>query len=144
LPRWFNPTVLPQYNGESNLREFLLKYEAAIEATGGGSACKAKALILALKGLAQQWYTNLPNGYIYSWEQLRLELATGFRAVKPDKVTSCNFHDLNQGSSTLQDYMLPIIKLRAKATHVAKPSIIDMALRGLNLGPCVEYLRGTS
>jgi len=82
LPRWFNPAVLPQYNGESNLREFLLKYEAAIEATGGGSACKAKALILALKGLAQQWYTNLPNGYIYSWEQLRLELATGSNSIR--------------------------------------------------------------
>jgi len=43
-----NPAVLPQFDGESDLKEFLLKYEATIEVAGGGSACKAKALVLAL------------------------------------------------------------------------------------------------
>ena len=49
----FNPAILPQYDGDSNPREFLLKYEAAVEATGGGTACKVKALVLSLRGLAQ-------------------------------------------------------------------------------------------
>jgi len=39
---------LPQFDGESNPKEFLLKYKATIEAAGGGTACKAKALILTL------------------------------------------------------------------------------------------------
>jgi len=39
--------------GESDPEEFLLKYEATIEASGGGTVCKAKALVLALRGLAQ-------------------------------------------------------------------------------------------
>ena len=80
---------MPQFDEESDSKEFLLKYEAMIEATGGGSACKVKTLVLTLKGLAQQWYTNLPNVYIYSWDQLRTELSTCFRAVRPDEVTSC-------------------------------------------------------
>ena len=52
-PRHFNLAVLPQFDGESDPKEFLLKYEATIKETGGGSACKAKALVHALRGLAQ-------------------------------------------------------------------------------------------
>ena len=100
-PQCFNRAVFPRFDGESDPKEFLLKYEATIEATGGGSACKAKALVLALRGLAQRWYTNLPLGNIQFWSQLRMELSTSFRAVKPDEVTSCDFHNMKQGSSNL-------------------------------------------
>jgi hypothetical protein len=37
LPR-YNVVTLPQYDRESDPREFLLKYEAAVESNGGGSA----------------------------------------------------------------------------------------------------------
>jgi len=47
-PHCLNPAVLPQFDGESDPEEFLLKYEATIEAAGGGTTCKAKALVLAL------------------------------------------------------------------------------------------------
>jgi hypothetical protein len=43
-PPHFNPAILPQYEGDSNPREFLLKYEAAVEATGGGAALKGSTL----------------------------------------------------------------------------------------------------
>ena len=69
-PPSFNPTILPQFDGDSDPKEFLLKYEAAIEATGGSPACKVKAFILSLKGLAQHWYSNLPSGHIHTWDQL--------------------------------------------------------------------------
>ena len=52
-PPRFNPTILPQFDGDSDPKDFLLKYEAAIEASGGGAACKVKAFVLSLKGLAQ-------------------------------------------------------------------------------------------
>ena len=92
-PLRFNPAIIPQYDEESNPREFLLKYKATIEATRRGPACKVKALILSLRGLAQHWYSNLPNSHIHAWDQLRAELA--FRAMKTDKVTSCDFHNLS-------------------------------------------------
>ena len=66
-PHHLNPAVLPQFDGESDPEEFLLKYEATIEAAGGGTTCKAKALVLALRGLAQRWYANIPSGSILSW-----------------------------------------------------------------------------
>ena len=69
-PPRFNPTILPQFDGDSDPRDFLLKYEAAIEVSGGGAACKVKAFVLTLKGLAQHWYSNLPVGHIHTWDQL--------------------------------------------------------------------------
>ena len=60
------PSNMPQIDGESDPEEFLLKYEATIEASGGGTACKAKAFVLALKGMAQPWYANIPSGTILS------------------------------------------------------------------------------
>ena len=53
-PQCFNRAVFPRFDGESDPKEFLLKYEATIEATEGGSACKAKAFVLVLRGLAQR------------------------------------------------------------------------------------------
>jgi len=61
------PGSIAQFDGESDPEEFLLKYEATIEAAGGGTACKAKALVLALRGLAQHWYANIPPRSILSW-----------------------------------------------------------------------------
>jgi len=139
-PHRLNPAILPQFDGESDPEEFLLKYKATIEASGGGTACKAKALVLALKGLAQRWYANIPSGTILSWKQLRFELCASFRAVRPDEVTSCDFHDLRQGSMTLQEYLQSIMKLRARAPNVADQSIIDSVVKGINLGPCGEYI----
>ena len=52
-PPCFNPVILPQYDGDSGPREFLLKYEATVEATGEVLACKVKALVLSLRGLTQ-------------------------------------------------------------------------------------------
>ena len=46
------PGSIAQFDGESDPEEFLLKYEATIEAAGGGTTCKAKALVLVLRGLA--------------------------------------------------------------------------------------------
>jgi len=67
-PPRFNPTILPQFDGDSDPKDFLLKYEVAIEASGCGPACKVKAIVLSLKGLAQHWYSNLPGSHIHTWD----------------------------------------------------------------------------
>ena len=110
-PHRLNPAILPQFDGESDPEEFLLKYEA--------TTCKVKALSLALKGLTQRWYANIPPGTILSWKKLRFELCASCRAVRPDEVTSCDFHDLRQGSMTLQEYLQSVMKLRTRAPNVA-------------------------
>ena len=59
---------------------------------------------------------------------------------KPDEINSCDFHNLKQGGSTLQEYLHHLVKLRARAPDVAEKTIIDAVVAGLSLGLCVEYL----
>jgi hypothetical protein len=68
--RRFNANTLPQYDGDYDPKEFLMKFEAAVESNGGDATTKAKALVLALKGEVQYWYANIPKGHITSWFQL--------------------------------------------------------------------------
>ena len=117
--------------------------ESSLKQRGGGrgaSACKAKSLVLALKGLAQYWYSNLPNGHIRAWDQLRVELAAAFREVKLNEVISCDFRNMKQGSSSLQEYLHRLVRLRARAPEVAERTIIDATIQRMSLGPCGEYL----
>jgi hypothetical protein len=69
-PSPFNVLILPQYDGASNPREFLLKYEVVVESNGGECAIKAKAFVMAVKGSTQHWYANILKGHIYLWSQL--------------------------------------------------------------------------
>jgi hypothetical protein len=61
-PRRFNANTLPQYDP----KEFLMKFEAAVESNGGDTTTKTKALVMALKGEVQHWYANIPKGHITS------------------------------------------------------------------------------
>ncbi|RLM58845.1 retrotransposon protein [Panicum miliaceum] len=129
-PHRFNAATLPQYDGESDPKEFLLKYEVSVESNGEGgggvSAIKAKAFVMVMIGAAQHWYANIPKGQIYSRSQLRSKLLTNFRGLRPEELTSWDFHDCKQGEKeTLQEYLHRFVKLRAKALHVADLTVID-------------------
>jgi hypothetical protein len=52
-PRRFNANTLPQYDGDYDPKEFLMKFEAAVECKGGDATMKVKALGMALKGEGQ-------------------------------------------------------------------------------------------
>jgi hypothetical protein len=40
----------------------------------------------------------------------------------------------------LQEYIKRFAKARVKAPHVEAPTVIDVAIDGLKVGPCEEYL----
>jgi hypothetical protein len=85
-PRRFNANTLPQYNGDYDPKEFLMKFEAAVESNGGDAITKAKALVLALKGEVQYWYANIPKGHITSWFQLRNKLLSSFKGMQVEEL----------------------------------------------------------
>lgn len=61
---------LPVYRGSSDPKKFFIRYETAVESAGGGDAMKARALPVALEGIARTWYYRLPTVSIHSWGQL--------------------------------------------------------------------------
>ena len=69
-PSRFKPGPNEGYDGSTNPIEFLQIYTTAIEVAGGDEKVMANYLPTVLKGSARTWLVNLPNGSIYSWEEL--------------------------------------------------------------------------
>jgi hypothetical protein len=59
------------YDGHSNLKQFLMSYEATISSYGGNTAIMAKSIVMAVRSLAQTWYSSLRPGIITSWQKLK-------------------------------------------------------------------------
>lgn len=135
------PAAMLDYDGESDPREFTLRYSVAISSAGGDDTTKAKVMVMALKGAAQQWYFSLPRGSITSWDQLHDRLENNFQGFQPQDLTSGDLHHIKQGDrESLQDYMKRFVKAIAKAPHVEAATVIDAIIGGLKVGPCGEYL----
>jgi hypothetical protein len=54
-------------------------YEATIASAGGDEATLTKALIISLKDAIANWYSRLPSGCIYSWQQLKEKFLLNFQ-----------------------------------------------------------------
>jgi hypothetical protein len=87
-PRRFNANTLPHYDGDYDPKEFLMKFEAAVESNGGDATTKAKVLVMALKSEVQYWYANIPKGHITSWFQLRNKLLSSFKGMQVEELDS--------------------------------------------------------
>jgi hypothetical protein len=63
----------------SDLKQFLMSYEATISSYGGNTAVMAKSFVMAVKNVAQTWYSSLRPGTITSWQKLKDMLITSFQ-----------------------------------------------------------------
>jgi hypothetical protein len=134
---------LPQYDGDYDPKEFLMKFEGAVESNGGDATTKAKALVLALEGEVQYWYANILKGHITSWFQLRNKLLSSFKGMQVEELDSNDLVNMCvQGDrESLQEYMHRVVKLTARAPGVSESSIIDAIVGGgLRVGNCQDVL----
>lgn len=61
------------------LKAFIISFEAAIQSVGGDESTMAKSLVMAVTGATHTWYTTLPTGRNFSWEQLKDALFGNFQ-----------------------------------------------------------------
>jgi hypothetical protein len=67
------------YDGHSDPKQFMMSYEATISSYGGNTAVMAKSFVMAVKNVAQTWYSSLRPGTITSWQKLKDMLITSFQ-----------------------------------------------------------------
>jgi hypothetical protein len=58
--------------------KFLMSYESAIASAGVDEATLARSLIISLEDAVANWYSRLPPGCIYSWQQLKEKFLLNF------------------------------------------------------------------
>jgi hypothetical protein len=75
----YKPPQLPMYDGHSDPKKFLMSYQATISSYEvPNTAVMAKSFIMAVKSVAQTWYSSLRPGTITSWKKLKDMLITSF------------------------------------------------------------------
>jgi hypothetical protein len=72
------------FDGHSDPKQFLMSYEATISSYGGNTAVMAKSFVMAVKNVAQTWYSSLRPGTITSWQKLKDTLITSFQRVSDE------------------------------------------------------------
>jgi hypothetical protein len=65
-PQSYKPPQLPMYDSHTDPKQFLMSYEAPISLYGGNTAVMGKSFVMAVKSVAQTWYSSLRPGTITS------------------------------------------------------------------------------
>jgi hypothetical protein len=81
-PPSYKPPQVPMYDGHLDLKQFLMSYEATISSYGGNTAVMAKSFVMAVKSVAQTWYSSLRPGTITSWQKLKDMLSLASKAFR--------------------------------------------------------------
>jgi hypothetical protein len=79
---------LPMYDGHSDPKQFIMSYEANISSYGGNTTVMAKSFVMAIRSVAQTWYSTLRPGTITSWQKLKDMLVTSFQGFQTKPVTA--------------------------------------------------------
>jgi hypothetical protein len=139
-PLSYKPPQLPMYDGHSDPKQFLMSYEATISSYGGNTAVMAKSFVMAVKSVAQTWYSSLRPGTITSWQKLKDMLVTSFHGFQTKPVTTHALFQCTQDQEEyLQAYVRRFLRLRAQARTVANEIVIEAMIKGLRPGPTAQY-----
>src|SRR5690242_14716571 len=119
------------YDGHSDPKQFLMSYEATISSYGGNTAVMAKSFVMAVKSVAQTWYSSLRLGTITSWQKLKDMLITSFQGFQTKPVTAQALFQCTQDHEEyLQAYVRRFLHLRAHAPTVPNEIVIEAMING--------------
>jgi hypothetical protein len=117
-----------------------MSYEATISSYGGNTAVMAKSFVMAVKNVAQTWYSSLWPGTIRSWQKLKDMLITSFQGFQTKPVTAQTLFQCTQDHEEyLQAYVWRFLRLRAQAPTVPNKIVIEAIIKGLRPGPTAQY-----
>jgi hypothetical protein len=125
-------TAASDVRWHSNPKQFLMSYKSTISSYGGNRAVMAKSFIMAVRSVAQTWYSSLCPGTITSWQKLKDMLVTNFLGFQTKQVTAQDLFQCTQDHEEyLQAYVRRFLHLRAQASMVPNEIVIEAMIKGL-------------
>jgi hypothetical protein len=95
---------------------------------------------IAVRSVAQTWYSYLRPRTITSWQKLKDMLVTSFQGFQTKPVTAQALFQCTQDHEEyLQAYVRRFLRLRAQAPIVPNEIGIEAMLKGLRSGPTAQY-----
>jgi hypothetical protein len=136
-PPAYSHQHLPRFTGNSDPRQFIMSYEAAVAAAGGDHNTMAKSFVIVARGLAQAWYCALPPNTIRTWVELRSALRTNFKGVDSEMVNCTELLNVVQRSNEpLQEWWRRFLQTKARTEGLTDQSVIMAAVSCMRPGPC--------
>jgi hypothetical protein len=117
-----------------------MSYEATISSYGDNAAVMTKSFVMAVRNVAQTWYSSLRPGTIMSWQKLKDMLVTSFQGFQTKPITAQALFQCTQDHEEyLQAYVRRFLRLRAQAPIVPNEIVIEAMIKGLRPGPTTQY-----
>jgi hypothetical protein len=100
----------------------------------------ANSFIMAVRNVAQTWYSSLRPGTIMSWQKLKDMLVTSFQGFQTKPATAQALFQCTQDHEEyLQAYVRRFLRLRAQAPTVPNEIVIEAMIKGLRPRPTTQY-----
>jgi hypothetical protein len=140
-PPKFKLVSLPKYNGFRNYRQFLMRYESAVNSAGGDDVALAKSFIIACEGPVLNWYSLLQPHSIYSWVDLKTKFMQAFQIFHETTAESSDLYNCKQKDrEPLRNFVRRFRQQRSQIPEVDDKTTINALIKGLTLGPTASHL----
>jgi hypothetical protein len=132
-PGKFKARHINKYDGSNILEEFMQVYHIVIKALGGDNQVKANYLLTVLFGVARSWLINLPEGSIYTWDQLCTMFIENFQGAYEHPSAVGGLKTIKQKhDESLRDYVKYFYNARNAIPCIQDIEIINVFRDGVN------------
>jgi hypothetical protein len=137
----FKPVSLPKYNGFRNSRQFLMRYESAVNSAGGDDVALAKSFIIACEGPVLNWYSLLPPHSVYSWVDLKTKFMQAFQMFHDTTAEASDLYNCKQKDrEPLRNFVRRFMQQRSQIPEADDKTTIKALIKGLTPGPTASHL----
>jgi hypothetical protein len=140
-PPKFKPVSLPKYNCFRNSRQFLMRYESAVNSAGGDDVALAKSFIIACEGPVLNWYSLLQPHSVCSWVDLKMRFMQAFQIFHETTTESSDLYNCKQKDrEPLLNLVRRFIQQRSQIPEADDKTMINALIKGLTPGPIASHL----
>jgi hypothetical protein len=95
---------------------------------------------MAVRSVAQTWYSSLHPGTITSWQKLKDMLVTSFQGFQTKPIIAQALFQCTQDHEEyMKAYVRRFLRLRAQVPTVPNEIVIEPMIKGLRSGPMTQY-----
>jgi hypothetical protein len=140
-PPKFKPVSLSKYNEFGNSRQFLMRYESAVNSVGGDDVALAKSFIIACEGPVLNWCSLLQPHSVCSWVDLKTKFIQAFQIFHETTAQSSDLYNCKQKDrEPLRNFVRRFMQQRSQIPEANNKTTIQVLIKGLTPGPTVSHL----
>jgi hypothetical protein len=140
-PPKFKQVSLPKYNGFGNSRQFLMRYELAVNSVRGDDVALAESFIIACEGPVLNWYSLLQLHSVCSWVDLKTKFMQAIHMFHDTTAESSDLYNCKQKDrEPLQNFVRRFMQQRSQIPEADDKTTIKALIKGLTPGPTASHL----